>query len=126
MEASHCGQLPEAFLDPMVLSQRARDAQLALSTLGRAGADGAVLITGAEHARRDRGAAAFLATAGVKPREIVSVAFREVDPEARTPADYGPLPFDWVVFTPGAERGDPCEGFRRPTGGAQSFASSGR
>ena len=110
MAASHCGQLPERFLAPMVLSQRARDAQLARSLAGTAGPDGAVLITGAEHARRDRGVPAFLAVTGVAPGEVVSVAFREVDPGAAAPADYGPLPFDWVVFTPAAEREDPCAG----------------
>lgn len=117
METLHCGQLPGEFLGPMVLSQRARDAQLAQAILSRASADGAVLVTGAEHARRDRGAGAFLAVAGVAPEELVSVAFREVDPEEQTAAGYEPGPFDYVVFTPGAERGDPCADMRAPAGG---------
>jgi uncharacterized iron-regulated protein len=118
MEAQHCGRLPERFLGPMVLSQRARDAQLARALLDAATAGGAVLITGAEHARRDRGAAAFLVTAGAAPGEVLSVAFREVEPGADQPGDYAPLPWDWVVFTPGADRGDPCEGMRSPPGGS--------
>jgi uncharacterized iron-regulated protein len=112
METLHCGQLPEDFLGPMVLSQRARDAQLAQSLLSGATADGAVLVTGAEHARRDRGVGAFLLVAGVPPNQVVSVAFREVDPEVGKPAGYEPSPYDYLVFTPGAERADPCEGMR--------------
>ncbi len=117
METLHCGQLPEQFLGPMVLSQRARDAQLAQALLSRASADGAVLVTGAEHARRDRGAGAFLAVAGVAPDQLVAVAFREVDPGERAPAGYDVAPFDYVVFTPGADRGDPCADMRAPAGG---------
>lgn len=112
MEALHCGQLPEAFLDPMVLSQRARDAQLAQALLSRASADGAVLITGAEHARRDRGVGEFLRVAGTAPDEVAALALREVDPAVGKPAGYDPAPYDYVLFTPGADRGDPCEGMR--------------
>lgn len=118
MAAQHCGELPEPFLDPMVLTQRARDAQLAQALLEGATAGGGVLVTGAEHARRDRAAAAFLLTAGAAPGDVLSVAFREVEPGEDDPAAAGPLPWDWVVFTPGAERGDPCEGLRRPAGGS--------
>jgi uncharacterized iron-regulated protein len=100
----------------MVLSQRARDAQLARALASAAGPDGAVLITGAEHARKDRAVPTFLAAAGIPPGQVVSVAFREVDPDATAPADYGPLPFDWVIFTPGAAREDPCAGMRAAPG----------
>ncbi len=117
MEALHCGQLPGAFLGPMVLSQRARDAQLALALRSGATADGAVLVTGAEHARRDRGVGAFLRTAGVAPDQVVAIAFREVDPEERAPAGYDPAPYDYLVFTPAADRGDPCADMRAPAGG---------
>lgn len=127
MQAEHCGLLPEDFLDPMVLSQRARDAQLARALLDGATAAGGVLVTGAEHARRDRGAPAFLLAAGVAPGDIVSVAFREVEPGAEEPKDYAPLPWDFVVFTPGTLRGDPCEELRRPPAGevASPGATSG-
>jgi uncharacterized iron-regulated protein len=114
MEALHCGQLPEQFLGPMVLSQRARDAQLAAALHTGATAGGAVLVTGAEHARRDRGVGAFLRVAGVPPERIASVAFREVNPEAREPAEYEGGPYDYVVFTPATEREDPCREMRPP------------
>ncbi|HYD40517.1 MAG TPA: ChaN family lipoprotein [Anaeromyxobacter sp.] len=113
MAASHCGHLPEAFLGPMVLSQRARDAQLAAALAAGATGDGAVLVTGAEHAREDRGAGAFLPLAGAAEDAVVSVAFREVSPGERAPPA-GPLPWDFVVFTPGVDRGDPCAGMRAP------------
>jgi uncharacterized iron-regulated protein len=117
MKASHCGGLPDAMVDPLVLAQRARDAQLA-TRLGAAGeARGGVLITGKEHARTDRGVPAALAK-DAPGRRIVSVGFAEVDPDEREPAGYAKseggadgIPFDFLVFTPGAEREDPCEGF---------------
>jgi uncharacterized iron-regulated protein len=114
MAESHCGELPEHLLGPLVLGQRARDAQLADVLLSEGREDGAVLITGAEHARRDRGVPAFLG----KGANVVSIAFREVSPDARRPQAYGPLPYDLVVFTPGAAREDPCERLRRRGGGS--------
>lgn len=118
MQASHCGQLPAALLDPMVLSQRARDAHLAMALAAGATSGGAVLITGGEHARRDRGAGEFLRAAGVAPEEIVAVGLREVDPAEAAPPGASDTPaYDWIVFTPGVDRGDPCEGVRVPGGG---------
>jgi uncharacterized iron-regulated protein len=118
MAASHCGQLPEVFLDPMVLSQRARDAHLAMALLARATSGGGVLITGDEHARRDRGVGRFLRAAGVAPGEIMAVGLREVDPAVTAPptAEDAP-PYDWIVFTPGVDHGDPCAQMRMPGAG---------
>lgn len=112
MADSHCGELPEAMLEPMVLGQRARDAQMAES-LASVGDAGAVLITGSGHARTDRGVASYL-DGGAR---VASVLLREVVPGRAEPAAYaadyaGRLPFDWVVFTPGAERPDPCAELR--------------
>jgi uncharacterized iron-regulated protein len=117
MHESHCGHLPEAMLAPMVLAQRARDAQMADRLLSTASEDGALLITGAGHARTDRGVPADLArrAPGLPVR---AVAFVEVSPEGREPGDYvptdspGQLPYDYVWFTPAAEREDPCAAFR--------------
>ncbi|BDG05415.1 ChaN family lipoprotein [Anaeromyxobacter oryzae] len=115
MEEAHCGELPETQMDPMILGQRARDAQMAESVLAAGAPGGAVLVCGSQHARLDRGVPAYLAGEG---GPVVSLAFREVTPDHRAPAEYaeddehGALPFDFVVFTPGAEREDPCEGLR--------------
>jgi len=117
MRSSHCNVLPEPMLDPMALAQRARDAQMA-ERLSHAGTAGAILITGNGHARTDRGVPAILAR-DVPTRRVVSVGLLEVEAGRPAPADYaadwgaaGVLPFDYVVFTPGAERPDPCEKLR--------------
>ena len=58
MRESHCGLLPDAMLDSMVLVQRARDALLAERVHeGRGRGHGALLIAGHGHVRRDRGGA---------------------------------------------------------------------
>jgi uncharacterized iron-regulated protein len=115
MQASHCGQLPETLLEPMLLGQRARDAQMA-ERLAEVGAGrGAVLVAGSGHARTDRGVPVYLEPA-VRGR-TVAVAFREVSGGRNEPAAYAidegaaALPYDFVVFTPGVGREDPCKGF---------------
>jgi uncharacterized iron-regulated protein len=125
MRESHCGELPERMLDPMVLAQRARDAEMAARIEG-AGERGAILIAGRGHVRTDLGVPAYLGADGSR-RKVVAVAFFEVDPEQREPQGYGeqyranePLPFDYAVFTPGYDREDPCEGMRH--GAAQRAA----
>jgi uncharacterized iron-regulated protein len=118
MEESHCGSLPDAMVDPLVLAQRARNAEIA-SRLEAAGADrGAVLITGSGHARTDRGVPAVVSR-DLPARRLATVAFTEVragvtDPGAyqRDEGDAEPAPFDFLVFTPGQEREDPCVAFR--------------
>ena len=118
MQESHCGALPDAMLDPLVLAQRARDARMA-ERMTTAGADrGAVLITGSGHARDDRGVPAVVSK-DAPGKKVVAVAFFEVSAGQTDPASYhldpeekGPAPFDYVVFTPGAKREDPCTGMR--------------
>lgn len=117
MSESHCGELPESMLDPLVLGQRARDAQLAQAIAEGSTADGAILITGSGHARLDRGVASYLAGEELAQGPVVAISFQEVTEDRREPADYQsaraePVRFDFVVFTPGAEREDPCEGLR--------------
>lgn len=117
MKASHCGALPDDVLDPMVLAQRAKDAQMAVRLDEVATRDGAILIAGAEHVRTDRGVPSYLDRAA---RDVLAIAMVEVVPGAEVPGAYaGPafdaqvLPADFVVFTPAADRDDPCEAFRR-------------
>jgi uncharacterized iron-regulated protein len=101
---SHCGEPPPPkLLAGMVEAQRARDARMA--ALLRAPS---VLITGVGHARRDRGVPLYLPA-----KEVLSIAFVEVQPGKRAAQDYfegffGPGSFDYVWFTPRAERADPC------------------
>ncbi len=114
---AHCGYLPEEQMDPMVQVQRARDAQMAERLIASDKGDGALLITGAGHARTDRGVPAYLARK--EPGVLVrSVAFMEVSADKRQPQDYvdppgsGRLPYDYVWFTPVAEREDLCAKLR--------------
>jgi uncharacterized iron-regulated protein len=118
MNESHCGELPAAMLDPLILAQRARDARMAerMVTLGEG--RGAILIAGAGHVRRDRGVPAWLAREA-PGKKVIAVGFQEVKADATTPDDHAEWygaeaqPFDFVVFTPAVEREDPCESFRR-------------
>lgn len=117
MADSHCGELPDAMLDPLILGQRARDAKLADALARRATGDGAILITGSGHARLDRGVASYLAPAELEQHPVLAVAFEEVSRDKAEATQYlsaekDPRRFDYVVFTPGAERDDPCEKLR--------------
>jgi uncharacterized iron-regulated protein len=100
---AHCGQLPERVVESFVSVQRARDAHMA-AALREAGGDGAVLIAGAGHVRRDMGVPLSLPAA-----EVASLAFLEVSLRGPAPA----LPFDYVWFTPRVDDRDPCEKFRK-------------
>ena len=118
LRESHCGQMPEAALDRMADIQWARDARMAAS-LARAGQrDGAVLIAGAGHVRRDRGVPLHLARQAPEAL-IASVAFVEVEAADPKPGDYGKrfgsdaLPFDYVWFTPKVDDADPCEKLKK-------------
>ena len=118
MSDSHCGQLPTSMLEPMVLMQRARDAQLAERLLDAGGTDGAILVAGAGHVRSDRGVPVYLAREA-PTRTLAAVAFLEVSPGKREPGEYArefgvtTLPFDYVLFTPATAREDPCEQLRK-------------
>src|SRR2546429_67817 len=90
-------------------------------SLARAGQrDGAVLIAGAGHVRRDRGVPVHLARQA-PDASIASVAFVEVDAAAVKPGDYAKafgsdaLPFDYVWFTPKVDDADPCEKLKKAT-----------
>jgi len=115
---AHCGHLPADRIEGMVLAQRARDATLAESLL-TAARDGAVLIAGNGHVRGDRGVPSYL-RAREPAASIAALAPLEVHDGWTRPADYeaafgGPLPYDWVWFTPRMDDADPCARFRRPS-----------
>lgn len=112
---SHCGVLRPAQAQPMIRGQRIRDATMALSLL-HSGARYKVLIAGDGHVRKDLGVPRYIHA----PRaRLVSVGLLEVEKGLKRPADYaqdwgyGQLPFDYVWFTPRAQRKDPCVEFIR-------------
>jgi uncharacterized iron-regulated protein len=116
MRTEHCGQLPETLLGPMVLAQHARDAQFA--TRMAAWEQGSILVAGSGHVRTDRGVPVYLALLA-PGRRVLSVAFLEVSPEMQSPQEYASAfkaswpPFDFAVFTPAAQREDPCKALEK-------------
>ncbi|MBA4132431.1 MAG: hypothetical protein C0519_13535 [Hyphomicrobium sp.] len=117
IEASHCGMLPKSAIPKMALAQRYRDAHLADATLKAAADHGqAVLLTGNNHARTDRGVPWYI-RARAPDKEVVSIILVEVeegktDPEAYVPRDPDGKPAaDYVIFTPTITRDDPCKAF---------------
>jgi uncharacterized iron-regulated protein len=117
MGESHCGELPDSMVEPMVAAQKAKDAQLAERLVAYDHGQGSVLVAGRGHVRADVGVPMFL-RADTRADDIVAVGIVEVSADANRPEDYGAeygaktLPFDWVLFTPAAEREDPCVKFR--------------
>ncbi|RKH38566.1 ChaN family lipoprotein [Corallococcus sicarius] len=117
LDRSHCGELPKEMLEPMALAQRARDAMMADQLLGLSVGNGALLITGNGHVRKDRAVPAHLVRR-MKDVTVLSVALLEVSPEALKPQDYAALtgtttlPYDYVWFTPAMPEDDPCKALR--------------
>jgi uncharacterized iron-regulated protein len=114
---AHCGYASEPRVEAMIIVQRARDAQMAESLIAAGQQEGAVLIAGAGHARRDYGVPAYLA--GKAPdASVVSLAFLEVSQDKLDPPAYAAwfrrqtLPFDYVWFTPRVDDQDPCTAFK--------------
>jgi uncharacterized iron-regulated protein len=104
IDAGHCHALPRASWAALARVQFARDAVLA-DALREHAARGVVLLAGNGHVRRDFGVPRWL------PEETRARAFAVGYLEAGdAPA---PGAFDAVVYTPRAEREDPCAAFGR-------------
>lgn len=117
---AHCQALPDAMVPGMTLAQRARDGTLAEALLDP-GPDGAVLIAGNGHVRRDLAVPAYLDV--TRPGEsILSIGLLEVEAGKTDPGEYlegaagGGASYDFVWFTPRWDRPDPCEKFKPPRG----------
>ncbi len=115
---SHCKQLPEPMLDPMLTVTLAKDAVMAdrmVQARTPLRVNVAVLIAGAGHARADWGVPMHLARLAPDTR-IVTVGLVEVEKDVTDPASYGErfggwLAFDFIWFTPRVDDTDPCEVF---------------
>ncbi|WP_319771911.1 ChaN family lipoprotein [Breoghania sp.] len=109
----HCGLLPEPAVDAMVPIQRARDASLADGMIENATEDGAVLIAGRGHVRADMAAPWYLRQRAPDAAMLI-VAMVELEAGESEPSDYMPAPglYDYIWFTPKAERADKCEELR--------------
>ena len=114
---SHCGYASEESVKAMVGVQRARDAQMAQSLIAAGDPDGTILVAGAGHVRNDYGIPVYL-TAKAAGKQVISIAFLEVDNQKPEPDNYalpdpnGRLPFDFVWFTARVDDENPCEKFR--------------
>jgi uncharacterized iron-regulated protein len=114
---SHCGYASEESVKLMVGVQRARDAQMAQSLIAAGDPDGAILVAGAGHVRNDYGIPVYL-TAKAAGKQVISIAFLEVDNQKPEPDNYalpdpnGRLPFDFVWFTARVDDENPCEKFK--------------
>jgi uncharacterized iron-regulated protein len=97
IEASHCGEVAADIARRMALAQVARDQQMA-RVLEPFAARGAVLLAGNGHVRTDVGAPRWLSPATRARSEAIGVLERGDPLEA----------YDRRVFTPAAERADPC------------------
>jgi uncharacterized iron-regulated protein len=116
--ASHCGMIPESATLGMADAQRYRDAVMATTMLNELSPLGStILLAGNGHVRTDRGVPWHLRRLA-PDRSILAVMLIEVengktDPAAHVPRDPGGRPaVDAIVFTPRAEREDPCERMR--------------
>jgi len=102
----HCGLIPRDKLAPMVAVQIARDASLAEVMVRSAGrADGAVLIAGGQHARRDTGAG-FHLEQRFGGENIASIGMLEGDLEIVWAGEEQVVPasrFDYVWYTDPAQ-----------------------
>ncbi len=110
---SHCGMLPEKVLPAMADVQRLRDAWIAKVMRTEGVEQGAILIAGAQHVRKDRGVPWHLLPSGGESfaLAVVEVARDVVDPEDYPSFD--PEQFDYVWFTARVDEKDPCEAFRK-------------
>jgi len=114
LRAAHCGVDTHVPIDRMVAVQRLRDASMADRLLAADTGDGAVLIAGAGHVRRDHGVPWYL-RARAPDRDVVSIAFlgtRGIGETvaAQRAAAGGKLPFDFVWFTAGGAPSPACNG----------------
>ena len=125
LEASHCGLMPKTAFGGMAVAQRFRDAHLADALAKAADKHGAaILLAGNGHVRKDRGVPYYLKQMAPN-RKVVSVMLLEVedgrnDPESYIPRDPDGKPaVDYILFTPRAERKDPCAEMRERFGKKQ-------
>ena len=113
----HCGALPASAIPSMAAAQRVRDATLAEALLG-VSREGAVLIAGNGHVRRDLATPIYLAAAA-PDASCCAVGILEVQAGRENPSAYlssaagNVRPFDFACFTPRRDRPDPCLAFER-------------
>ena len=104
----HCGQLPEKYLGPMQLIQRATDTSFALTMLNN---KPAILVAGNGHVRKDYGVPQVI-NAIAPSIKVISIGFHERPGHEKEPIPSFNSMYDFVWFTEAANRTDPCAGFK--------------
>ncbi len=104
----HCGQLPDKYLAPMRLVQRATDVSMANALLSHVPA---VLVAGNGHVRKDYGVPQLI-SALAPSLKISSVGFYERHGDRQELIKSLAGRYDYVWLTEPAERSDPCENFK--------------
>lgn len=119
IKASHCGVLPDSAIHGMALAQRYRDAHLAdVMIEARRTSGRAILLAGNGHVRADRGVPWYL-RARDHDATIFTLLLIEVEDGVNEADRYvsrapdGAPAADAVIFTPRAEREDPCARMRQ-------------
>lgn len=111
LERAHCGLPEHAPIDRMIAIQRLRDASMAHTMISGDSGDGAILIAGRGHVRRDYGVPVYLHR-GAPERDVVTIGFVGTDSRPRLTdhreAAGGTLAFDYVWFTQGGAAGPDC------------------
>ena len=104
----HCGKLPEKYLAPMKLVQRATDISMATALLANRPA---VLVAGNGHVRRDYGVPQVLFALDPSLK-IATVGFYEKGTDRAELIKSLAGRYDFVWLTDTAQRSDPCEDFK--------------
>ena len=104
----HCGKLPEKYVPPMRLVQRATDLSMAEMLLEHRPS---VLVAGNGHVRKDYGVPQVI-TALAPSANIAAVGFYEEGTDRQELVQSLAGRYDYVWLTERAERSDPCENFK--------------
>ena len=115
IDLGHCGALPQRVWPALARAQFARDAAMAY-LLSQHASQGAVLLAGNGHVRRDLGVPRWLQRQNTPATLAVGFIERDTPPA-------GPGVYDAVVVTERAKRDDPCDAFKaRPLPSATAGA----
>ncbi|MGI9354995.1 MAG: ChaN family lipoprotein [Rhizobiaceae bacterium] len=118
LKDSHCDLIPDSAIPAMSNVQRAVDGSMADAMIAADNGQGAVLIAGNGHVRKDRGVPFVLRTL-VPEAVVVSVGLIEVSLDANEYSDYplsnddGTPLYDFVIFTPKFDLTDRCAQLRK-------------
>lgn len=104
----HCGKLPEKYLQPMRLVQRATDLSMTQALLDHSPA---VLLAGNGHVRKDYGVPQVLKRLAPELK-IAAVGFVENDQTVEELVKSSANRYDFIWISEAIKRADPCEDFK--------------